>query len=118
MNKKARTLFFYALNETLNLKHDVNVKLSRKRNTECVAEYLPDYDDGGNLIGHNITIYIRELADDVRPFDTILAHELIHAWQEEKGFEEIHGPHFQKMAAKIGKTYRLKNIYVRGADVP
>lgn len=79
------------------------------------ALYQARYSDKtGKLLGHCVTIYTQ---DSSRDFDTLLAHELIHAWQEEQGKTEIHGKHFKKYAKKMNEYFGLQEIYIKGVDI-
>lgn len=98
----------------LKLKRPINLRIITRKNRFADAEYEPEYSDKtGKLIGHNITVYLR---DNSREFDTLLAHELIHAWQEENKKQEIHGPYFIKYARKMEKHFNLREIYIPGVD--
>lgn len=112
---KINTEFVQTIARALNLAVNVTFRISRRRYDAC-AEYLPEYSDTGKLIEHQITLYAREIAVDQRSLDVLIAHELIHAWQEENRIVENHGPHFAKMARKIGRTFRLRQIYCREID--
>jgi hypothetical protein len=71
----------------------------------------------GRLVSHLIRVSINNLKGDVRDLDTLLAHEFIHAWQQENSINEIHGPEFRRMARKLGKHLNLDDIYIKGTDV-
>ena len=71
----------------------------------------------GKLVSHLIRVSISNLKGDVRDLDTLIVHEFIHAWQQENGIEEVHGPDFQRMARKLGKHLNIDNIYIKGTDV-
>ena len=99
----------------LGLKKRINLSIITKKNRWADAEYEPDYSDKtGRLIAHNITIYLK---DNSRDFETLLAHELIHAWQEENKKWETHGEYFIKYAKKMEKEFNLKEIYIEGTDL-
>ena len=98
----------------LGLKKPVNLRIITKRNRWADAEYEPEYSDKtGKLREHNITVYFR---DNTRDFETLIAHELIHAWQEENRAYETHGPAFRKYARKMEKHFGLREIYIDGID--
>lgn len=99
----------------LGLKRPVNLRIITKRNRFADAEYEGEYSDvSGKLIGHNITIFFK---GNSRDFETLVAHELIHAWQEENKKHETHGPAFIKYARKMEKQFNLKEIYIEGVDL-
>jgi len=98
----------------LGLKKPVNLKIVTRKNRWADAEYEPEYSDKtGKLKEHKITIYFKE---NSRDFETLLAHELIHAWQEENKKSETHGKFFIKYAKKMEKDFNLKEIYIDGVD--
>ena len=104
----------YAYIKYLGLKKPVNLRIITRKNRFADAEYEPEYSDKtGKLKEHNITIYFK---NNCRDFDTLVAHELIHAWQEENKKAEIHGPHFRRLAAKMEKEFGLKSIYLPDVD--
>ena len=99
----------------LGLKKRINLSIITKKNRWADAEYEPDYSDKtGKLIAHNITIYLK---DNSRDFETLLAHELIHAWQEENKKSETHGEYFIKYAKKMEKEFNLREIYIPDIDL-
>ena len=85
--------------EFLELQKPVDLRIIQRFNKSADAYYEPIYSEKGKLKRHKITIYT---VDACRDFDTLLAHELVHAWQEEKGFtKRAHGKQFRRMAHKI-----------------
>lgn len=78
------------------------------------AYYLPRHGKKGKLTSHKIVIRSNGLS---RNFDTILAHELIHAKQEEMKQEEIHGKIFRKFAKLMEEEFSLEEIYIDGIDL-
>lgn len=107
-----KTLYEYI--KYLGLKKPVNLRIITRKNRWADAEYEPEYSDKtGKLKEHNITIYFK---DNTRDFETLIAHELIHAWQEENKKAETHGKFFIKYARKMEKDFNLKEIYIDGVD--
>ena len=107
-----KTLYQYI--KFLGLKKPINLRIITKRNRSADAEYEPEYSDiTGKLICHKITIYFK---DNCRDFETLLAHELIHAWQEEHKKTEIHGKFFRKYARKMEAAFNLREIYLPDVD--
>ena len=99
----------------LGLKKRINLQIITKKNRWADAEYEPEYSEkSGKLIAHNITIYLK---DNIRDFETLLAHELIPAWQEENKKSETHGEYFIKYARKMEKEFNLSEIYIEGTDL-
>ena len=99
----------------LGLKKPVTVMLKTRIQYKVDGYHVPVYSDKtGELKSHKIVIYVSNL---YRPFNTILAHELIHAWQEENDCRsEIHGKDFKRIAKKMSSYFQLENIYVKTLD--
>jgi hypothetical protein len=104
----------YTYIKYLGLKKPVNLRIVTRKNRFADAEYEPEYSDKtGKLKEHNIIIYFK---NNCRDFDTLVAHELIHAWQEENKKQETHGPFFIKYARKMEKEFNLREIYLPDID--
>jgi hypothetical protein len=97
----------------LQLKKPITLRIIPRINSDCDAEYEPEYSERGKLCEHVITVYTR---NPTRDFDVLIAHELIHAWQEEKKLTETHGPAFIKRARKMEKDFGLHEIYIPDID--
>jgi hypothetical protein len=98
--------------ETLGLKWDIQINLMRENHGEDVADYMCDDESG-----HIITVYLPALAEDSRDLETIIAHELIHAWQEENGHADTHGASFKKAARRVAKKFNLPHVYLPDVDI-
>ncbi len=100
--------------EYLGIRLPVEVSVRTRRRADCDAFYIGVYSDKTGLLkSHKIVVYT---VDAHRDFDTLLAHELIHAWQEEHKKAEIHGRHFQRLAQAMGEHFGLQNIYMPDVD--
>ena len=97
----------------LGLKKPVTIRILPRKNSECDAEYEPEYTERGKLSEHIITVYTKNATRD---FETLIAHELIHAWQEENKKTEIHGKYFKALAKDMGEYFGLQEIYIKGVD--
>lgn len=98
----------------LGIKLPVTITIKTRKGKDCDGLYLPHYSDRtGKLIGHKITIYTVGIS---RSFETLLAHELIHALQEEKRLTEFHGPFFAEMAELLEWDFNIKEIYLKDID--
>lgn len=97
----------------LQLQKPVVIRLITKPYKKADAEYRPRYNNRGKLKSHDIWVY---LCGNTRTFKTLLAHELIHAWQAENSKTEIHGKYFRKYAKKMEKHFKLQDIYIRNID--
>lgn len=70
------------------------------------------------LVKHLIEISVENLPYDMRDLNTLIAHELIHAWQTEFTDEQkMHGPEFRKMAKLVSAEFDLPLIYIKGTDL-
>lgn len=97
----------------LQLQKPVVIRLVTKPYQRADAEYRPRYNKHGKLKSHDIWVY---LTGNTRTFKTLLAHELIHAWQAENNKNEIHGKYFRKYAKRMQKEFKLQNIYIPDID--
>lgn len=105
-------MMLHDLIDYLGLELPVFVEYRTKRAKSWDAYYIPRFKKG-KLSGHIIKI---NTIDTGRDLDTVLAHELIHAWQEENSKKDIHGKSFIRMAEKVSKTFNLPEIYLKGVD--
>lgn len=100
----------------LGLKKRIEIKIHSRSRDTVSAKYWGLYGDrSGKLVAHRIHVYGFVHAD--RSLETILAHELIHAWQEEHGLKEIHGPEFRRLAIELGHEFGIRRIYIEGQDL-
>lgn len=92
----------------------VTVIIKTRKGKNADAFYIPHYSNStAKLIGHRITIYTKATTRD---FDTLLAHELIHAKQEELRIPEIHGKIFKQWAADLETNFGLSEIFIKDID--
>jgi hypothetical protein len=108
--------------EYLGLEKPYIIKLNSKGKKSASAEYIAKYNRGGILVSHQITIYLGNQLEDTRDIETLIAHELIHALQEEEGIIEIHGEYFIDIAGLLVMYLEtagiyIGQIYIEGTDV-
>ena len=108
--------------EYLGLEKPYTIKLNSKGKRSASAEYRASYNRGGELVSHQITIYLGNQDTDSRDIETLIAHELIHAFQEEHNIIEIHGDDFIDVAGLLSMYLEtagiyVGNIYIEGTDV-
>lgn len=102
------------LTRELKLKIPVEIRVKTRKNRYCDAMYWPRYNENcDRLACHVITIYTVEVS---RSFEALLAHELLHAWQEENNYEETHGPRFRRKAKHLEAKYGLNEIFLPDID--
>ena len=99
----------------LGLKLPIKLIFSEAKKPKFAGMYMPIRNNKGKLTSHKITIYLNCAAG--RSIDTLIAHELIHAWQDENGHTEIHGKHFRKYARILHEDYGIEHIYLKGTDL-
>lgn len=102
--------------QVLGLKHPLTIKFRKKRNKHVDAYYQPLFNDYGDIAEHRIGVYNNH--DRCRDIPTLLAHELIHAWQAENNKKDIHGKSFKRMARKLKKHFPkvFNNVYIEALD--
>jgi hypothetical protein len=103
--------------EFLKLQFPVELTLKTKSNKHDDAVYLPKFSNRGNLKAHKITLYLGN--QDIyarRSIDELIAHELIHAWQQENKIVEWHGINFRLRAIEMSQHFNLPNIYLAELD--
>ena len=108
--------------EYLGLEKPYIIKLNSKGKKSASAEYRASYNRGGDLVSHQITIYLGNQPQDTRDIETLVAHELIHAFQEEHNIIEVHGDDFIDVAGLLSMYLKtagiyVGNIYIEGTDV-
>lgn len=99
----------------LGLTKPVTLHFKTRTHKKWDGFYIPHYSNkSGKLLEHRITIYLTNASRDI---NTLIAHELIHAWQEENKIHEIHGKHFKRLAKMMTEKFNLENIYMKGVDL-
>lgn len=97
----------------LGLKKPFDIQIKSRKHKNMDAAYWA-LNRKGKLVSHLIRVYTGN--DSARSLECLIAHELIHAWQEENNILEIHGTKFIKMAEKIEYKFGISNIYIPGVD--
>lgn len=100
--------------EYLRLQKPVEIQIRTKTKKTTEAAYWGLYNEAGELKSHLIRVYG---LNPERGLQTLIAHELIHAWQEENGIKEIHGPNFQYYAERMNYWYNIKDVYLKDVDL-
>jgi len=104
--------------EFLKLQFPVELTIKTKSNKHDDAVYLPKFSNRGNLKAHKIVVYLGN--QDIyarRTLDELIAHELIHAWQQENKIVEWHGINFRLRAIAMDDEFDLPNIYLADLDL-
>lgn len=97
----------------LHIKRPFKIHMLSSANEKFDAVYWPRYSDKKGNLTHDIKIY---LGNNNRSIDALIAHEFIHAWQEEFNVKEYHGPEFIRHARFIEKALILKGVYIPEYD--
>ena len=100
--------------EYLELDTPVEIQIRSKTKKKVDAYYWGLYAETGELKSHLIRVYGLNPA---RGLQTLIAHELIHAWQEENGYTEVHGFEFAHMADELLLRFNISNIYLPDVDL-
>jgi len=101
----------------LGLKSPVELTFKTEHNKHSDAVYWPKFSNKGNLKAHKITVFLgNQNANSPRTLDELIAHELLHAWQQENNIAEFHGPNFIMMAIAMKHAFDLPNIYLAELD--
>jgi len=101
----------------LGLKSPVELTLKTKSNKHSDAVYWPEFSNKGNLKAHKITVFLgNQTPNSRRSLDELIAHELIHAWQQENNIAEFHGLNFILLAIQMSDEFNLPNIYLADLD--
>lgn len=103
--------------EFLGLKSPVELTFKTKSNKSMDAVYYPKFSNRGNLKAHKIVLFLgNQTADAKRNLNELIAHELIHAWQQENNIQEFHGLNFVLQAIAMDDKFNLPNIYLAELD--
>ena len=108
--------------EYFELQAPMEFRIKTRTKKSCSAKYNAMLDCGNNLVSHRITVYLGNLSNDTRTFDELIAHEFIHAYQQENGIDEIHGGDFPHVAQELAKFlhnmgFNVHRIYIPEIDV-
>ena len=106
--------FINSLIEYLRIKNPVTITISTKEHKSVDGYYTPRYSSDDELVGHNIRVYIN--SDSPRSIEATIAHELIHAWQEENSDDAVHGRRFAYRARKLESSFALAHVYIPWTD--
>lgn len=98
----------------LGLERPFDIQIKSRRHKSMDAAYWGLRTESGKLQSHLIRVYLGN--EESRSLDTLIAHELIHAWQEENKLKEIHGVTFRYWAEKLEYIFGLEGIYIPGTD--
>lgn len=116
-------LLINSIIDFLQLKAHYTIKLQNTLRSGARAEYYSEHSDSGKLRKHCIVIATKGIENDARSFETLLAHEFVHAWQAEyKPNSAVHGKVFQNTARElqdylIGSGFEnIGDLYLKGVD--
>lgn len=98
----------------LKISRPFKIELLSRESTKFDALYWAHYSEKRQNLTHRIRIYLGNCG---RSLEACIAHEFIHAWQEEQGLTEYHGPEFIRMAQKLQYKLSLSGVYCPDTDV-
>jgi hypothetical protein len=102
----------------LGLKSPVELTFKTEHNKHSDAVYWPKFSNKGNLKAHKIVVYLgNQTPNSPRTLDELIAHELIHACQQENNIAEFHGLNFRMLAIQMSEEFNLPNIYLANLDL-
>jgi SprT-like family len=99
--------------EYLGLQKPFDIRIKSKAH-KWAAGFCEQHTRKGKIIRHVITIYLPSIIASNYTLESVIAHELIHAWQAENGElieGKYHGRVFQDIAADIGRQFKIPNIF-------
>ena len=110
--------FKRACAEFLNLREKLSVRSRKHR-----VKFFPDAE--GVYYYRENRGHLVEVLQNASNVKTIIAHECVHAWQQENGMglaKKAHGLRFQEKAAElraylVAKGYAIGPIFREGADL-
>ena len=107
--------------EYLELEYPIDIRIKTRSKKSCDAKYNAMLSSDNQLVHHRITIYLGNLGYNSRTFDELLAHELIHAWQQENHYLDVHGKSFQFCAEGLQEClqsfgFDVHNLYMPDLD--
>lgn len=110
------------ISEYLGLEKPLDIKIvSKKRGVTWCGDYRPDFNDEGELKKHLIRIYLNNIScsTNTRTFWGVVAHEMVHAWQQEAGIEDTkhHCKKFADMANMVKERFSLGDVFIPDVDV-
>ena len=106
----------------LKIKKPVEFTLKPRIYRNCTGVHWAEVKDG-KVLKHIIRISYSRLAEDLRQFNTVLAHEFVHAWQAEYRpiRKKAHNKSFVKKALELEKyliamEFDVKDLYIPNID--
>ena len=108
--------------ELIKVEKPVKFKIRKRYNKKgTVADHVA-FMVNGNVVEHVITInmgnVVKDASEGERDVDTLIVHELIHAWQAEKGYKDNHGKSFQRKVKKVAGILGMPRLYLSMSDLP
>lgn len=101
LDMKVAQIKYFA--EVVGLGVPVEVALRYTVHKHNQAVYMPKYNLDGVLKLHKIRIYMGDIEEGTRSLETLVVHEMIHAWQEENKLTKgkFHNKHFRIKARDL-----------------
>ncbi len=99
--------------EYLGVEKPYEIRISSKPH-DWAAGFCEQRMRKGKIIKHVITLYLPSIIASGFSLESVIAHELIHAWQAEEGIlleGQYHGEDFAYAAADVEQTFGIDEVY-------
>lgn len=103
----------------LGIKKPFDIKIKSKAH-KWAAGFCEQHTRKGKIIKHVITIYLPVIVECNYSLESVILHELIHAYQAEFDILEpgkYHNSTFQRTARELEKLFKITGIYCEKSDV-
>ena len=102
-----------AVEHYLGLEKPVKMLIKPKLKCGALGLYW-EIHKGGKL--HSHLIHLSLVYNKYRDLECLAVHELIHAWQAENGFKDVHGDSFELKARELENVFGIMNLYLPDTD--
>lgn len=110
--------------EYLKIEKPYIIRLNSRHKKTLQGYYTAEI-RGKKLIQHRIMLYLPTIAEQNSNIESVISHEFVHAWQQEKGIlneKNFHDNKFQRKALELQHYLRahgfsLFNLYDPKVDV-
>ena len=104
--------------EYLGLQKPFDIRIKSKEH-KWAAGFCEQHTRKGKIIKHVITLYLPSMVSSRFSLESVILHELIHAWQAENDIlveGEYHGWEFQDTARELERIFKVPNIFSPESD--
>lgn len=103
----------------LELKKPYEIRIKSKSHN-WAAGFCEQHTRKGKILKHVITLYLPNIINSDFTLESVILHELVHAWQAENGLlieGDYHGADFQSKAYDLGEALEVADIFHPATDV-